>query len=347
MHPLAFLLYPFALLFGGITRLRNFLYDQGVLKSHQSQTPSILVGNLRVGGTGKTPMVEFLIRAFKDERKLATLSRGYGRKTKGLLQALPDSSPSYIGDEPFQIFQKFGNEIKVFVGEDRVQAENVIHQLPERPELLILDDAFQHRSFKAHFSILLSTWDDPFFKDYLMPMGRLRESRKGAKRADVVVISKSPERIETDQKNEIIREVRDYAGLEKPVLFSSIGYGDPVAISEQSQFSKKVILFSGIAQTDILEDYCRKNFEVLNFHKFPDHHDYTEEDLAKLKRESESYPKGELVFLTTEKDGVKVKNLLPNGFLGEIPIFVLPIQVVFSPEDEQKLIDLIQQKVFT
>ena len=345
MHPLAFLLFPFALLFDGITRLRNFLYDRGIFKSYKSQIPSILVGNLRVGGTGKTPMVEYLIRMLKEEQAIATLSRGYGRKSRGFIQAKEGTNSQEIGDEPFQIFQKFQNEIRVFVGEDRSKACQRIESSSNRPDLLILDDAFQHRAFQAHFSILLSTWSHPFYEDYLLPMGRLRESRAGAKRADVVIVTKCPAGLTSSEKEAAIHHVRKYSSRQTPVLFSTIDYGLPHAIGEAVPFSSKVILFSGIANSEALRYYCDRNFDVLDFVEFGDHHEYDEEDMDKLRRLGANYSSDDFVFLCTEKDGVKVKNLLPNGFLGEIPIFVLPIQVMFSTEDEQKLKKLIQQKV--
>lgn len=345
MHWYGFLLYPFALLYNLVTRLRNWFFDQGWFKTTESPIPTILVGNLSVGGTGKTPMVEHLIRLLKEDFKLGTLSRGYGRASKGFFQANQASNPRIIGDEPFQIYKKFGKEIQVFVGEDRVAALQKIKSEKNIPQVIILDDALQHRSVKAHLNILLTTFHQPFFSDHLMPAGRLRESRSGAKRADLVVVTKCPDTISEGLKNEFKDRISQYAGLKTPVLFSQITYGKPYPIEEGSKFSTSIILLSGLASDELLVKFCRNNFDVLEILSFPDHHDYVETDFAKLKKARQNYPDREVVLLTTEKDAAKVKSTAPEGFMGEIPIFVLPILVGFSSEDAQILMQQIQQKV--
>jgi tetraacyldisaccharide 4'-kinase len=344
MHWYSFLLYPFALLYNLVTRLRNWFFDQGWFKTTESPIPAILVGNLNVGGTGKTPMVEYLIRLLKDELKLGTLSRGYGRSSKGFIKATQASNPQLIGDEPFQIYKKFGNEIQVFVGEDRVLALQKIKAEKICPEIIILDDAFQHRSVKAHLNILLTTFQQPFFSDHLLPAGRLRESRSGAKRADLVVVTKCPETFNEGLKNEFKDRVSQYAGLKTPVLFSQITYGKPYPIVEGTKFSTSIILLSGLANDELLVKFCRNNFDVLEILSFPDHHDYSESDIVKLKKARQNFPNREVVILTTEKDAAKVKSTAPEGFMIEIPIFVLPILVGFSSEDAEILMQLIQQK---
>lgn len=346
MHWYAFLLYPFAVLYNLVTRLRNWFFDQGLFKTSESPIPTILVGNLSVGGTGKTPMVEYLIRSLKGDFKLGTLSRGYGRDSKGFLQANQTSNPRDLGDEPFQIYKKFENEIQVFVGEDRVFALKKIKAKIDCPQVMILDDAFQHRSVKSHLNILLTTYQKAFFSDHLLPAGRLRESRSGAKRADLVVVTKCPETITEGLKNEFKDRISQYAGLKSPVLFSQITYGKPYPIiKEGSKFSTSILLLSGLANDELLVRFCRNNFDVLEILSFPDHHDYSEIDFAKLKKARQNYPDREIVILTTEKDAEKVKSAAPEGFLIEIPIFVLPILVEFSPEDAEVLEQQIQQKV--
>lgn len=345
MHWYSFLLYPFALLFNLVTRLRNSFFDQGWLKSTESPIPTILVGNLSVGGTGKTPMVEYLIRSLKDDFKLGTLSRGYGRSSKGFLEANQASNPQILGDEPFQIYKKFGSEIQVFVGEDRVAALQKIKAGKDSPQVMILDDAFQHRSVKAHLNILLTTFQQPFFSDYLLPAGRLRESRSGAKRADLVVVTKCPEEITEGLRNEFKNQISHYAGLKTPVLFSQIFYGKPYPIVEGSKFSTSIILLSGLANDELLVKFSRRNFDVLQILSFPDHHEYSESDFAKLKIARQNYSDKDVVLLTTEKDASKVKSMAPEGFMREIPIFVLPILAGFSSEDEEILMQQIHQKV--
>ncbi len=342
----AFLLYPFALLFGLVTRFRNWFFDIGWLKSSSSPIPCIVVGNLSVGGTGKTPMVEFLIRYLSQEKQVATLSRGYGRKTKGFIKATPKVSPETIGDEPFQIYRKYREHIDVFVGEDRVKSLEKIAIGPDSPEVVILDDAFQHRYVAGDLNILLTTYQKPFYLDYILPMGRLRESRAGAKRADVIIVTKCPEELADPEKIKIKENVSAYRDSAAFVLFSSISYGIPIPLLEAAVFSQEVILLSGLANDQPLIDYVDKKFNLLQVLSYPDHHDYGRSDFEHVRTVFKQHGSQNPVVLTTEKDAVKVKSNAPKGFLEEIPIFVLPIEVVFSATDELALVQLIHQKVF-
>ncbi|WP_296701279.1 tetraacyldisaccharide 4'-kinase [Algoriphagus sp.] len=344
MRPYAFLLYPFAVLYNLITKIRNWFFELGWLKKTNSPIKSILVGNLSVGGTGKTPMVEYLIEKVKSRQKTATLSRGYGRKTKGFHQAKSGVKPSEIGDEPFQIFEKYGEEISVFVGEKRVEALNEIALNFPECELIILDDAFQHRYVQADSSILLTTFDQPFFSDFLLPVGRLRENRNGAKRADLIVVTKCPQGILDTEKKDLIKKIRKYNQL-APILFSSLGYGKPYPIHLESPFTRNVILLSGIANDKQLREYVSENFNLLETLKYPDHHEYVASDFKKIKQLVEKNSSQNPIIITTEKDAVKVKSYSLSGILEEIPIFVLPIQVVFSQEDEQYMESFIEQVI--
>lgn len=346
MRRYAFLLYPFALLYHLVTDLRNWFFDLGWLKSALSPIPSIVVGNLSVGGTGKTPMVEFLIRILRNEKRLATLSRGYGRNTKGFLEANPQVSPKEIGDEPFQIYQKFGKEISVFVGEDRVAALQEIVSKSKVPDLIILDDAFQHRYVNGDLNILLTTYQKPFFSDFLLPMGRLRERRIGAIRADVIIVTKCPEDLNNSEKTSFKSQIASYSRINTPVLFSSISYGEPVSLIDSRTFLPKIILLTGLANDQPLVEYVGMRYELLEVMSYPDHHDYLETDFDKVRAMVKQHASQNPVVLTTEKDAVKVKSNASKGFLEEIPIFVLPIEVSFSPADELALLQLIQQKVF-
>lgn len=344
MRPYAFLLYPFAVVYNLITKVRNWFFDMGWLKTSESPIKSILVGNLSVGGTGKTPMVEYLIKKIKSKQETATLSRGYGRKTTGFLKAKPGILPSEIGDEPFQIFEKFGKDISVFVGENRVEALQKIRSDFPEIEFVILDDAFQHRYVKADLNILLTTFSDPFYYDHLLPMGRLRESRFCAKRADLIVVTKSPTGLSENEKMTLRSEINKY-NSKVPILFSSISYGKPIALNTKNSFSSHVILLSGIANDIQLKKYISENFNLLEVLKFPDHHDYAEADFEKMKQVFLTHSDRKPVIITTEKDAVKVKSNSPAGFLTEIPIFVLPIQVVFSQEDERVIESLIEKVI--
>lgn len=339
-----FLLAPFALIFRIITDIRNWLFDRQILRSFKSPIPTLVVGNLSVGGTGKTPMVEFLIRNLGAELRTASLSRGYGRKTKGFLQASPESSPSEIGDEPLQIYGKFDGKVPVFVGEDRVSALQKIAAISDHLALVILDDAFQHRRLKADFYCLLTPYSAPFSDDFLLPMGRLRESRSGAGRADCVVVTKCPEALSLEQKKQMEAKLRTYLQDATPVFFSKIGYGTPCGMDHQEPFSEAVILLSGLADDRLFVAYCQSKFRVLDRVAFPDHYDYTAAELAQLSGSWEKLRDQKPVLLTTEKDAVKLKSLANQGFLGEIPIFVLPIEAQFDSEDKQMLLSYIREK---
>ncbi len=342
----AFLLYPFALLYGLVTSLRNWFFDRGWLKSRLSPIPCIVVGNLSVGGTGKTPMVEFLIRHLNQERQVATLSRGYGRKTKGFIKASSKTSPEMIGDEPYQIYQKFGEHINVYVGEDRVSSLEKISGDQDFPEVVILDDAFQHRYVTGHLNILLTTFQRPFYSDFILPVGRLRESRAGAKRADLIIVTKCPEELADSEKNRIKGNVSAYSNSAASMLFSSISYGEPFPLVKSAVFSEHIILLTGLANDQPLIDYVGTKFNLLQVLSYPDHHDYDRSDFEHIRTMFKQHGSQNPVVLTTEKDAVKVKSHAPKGFLEEIPIFVLPIEVVFSDADKLTLVQLIHQKVF-
>lgn len=340
----AFLFAPFALMFRGITELRNFLYDRQILQSFKSPIPTLIVGNLSVGGTGKTPMVEFLVENLREEFNLAILSRGYGRKTKGFIQAKGECKSCEIGDEPLQIYLKFGAEIPVFVGEDRVTALGKIAQLIPKTELVILDDAFQHRKLSGDFYCLLTPFDSLFTNDFLLPMGRLRESRNGAKKADFIVVTKCPEKLPYSQKQIIRNELKPYMKPEIPIFFSEIGYGSPYPLDHLEPMREPVVLISGLANDQPFIAYCKSQFKLLDIVTFPDHHHYQPNDLNRLHELGNKHKSESPVLLTTEKDAVKLKSLSNQGFLGEIPIFVLPIEAKFESDDKQMLLSHIRRK---
>jgi tetraacyldisaccharide 4'-kinase len=340
----AFLFAPFALIYWGITVIRNYLFDRQLLKSFKSPTPTLIVGNLSVGGTGKTPMVEFLIKNLTEEFQLAILSRGYGRKTKGFIQANRESKPYEIGDEPLQIYRKFGAEIPVFVGEDRVSAlEKIAHRIP-MTDIVLLDDAFQHRKLKGDFYCLLTPFGSLFTNDFPLPMGRLRESRNGAKRADIIVVTKCPEKLPQAQKQTIRHELKPYIKPETPVFFSEIGYGNPYPLDHPVPMRESVILISGLANDLPFISYCKSRYKLLDVLTFPDHYHYQTSDLNKIFKLGDKHKSESPVLLTTEKDAVKLKSLSNRGFLGEIPIFVLPIEAKFESEDRQMLLSCIREK---
>jgi tetraacyldisaccharide 4'-kinase len=335
------LLYPFSLLYDGITRLRNRMFNLGRKKSVSFEVPVVVVGNLSLGGTGKTPMVEFFVKNFKKEYRVATLSRGYGRKTTGFLMAHKGLSARDLGDEPFQIFQKFGTEVTVAVGEERILAIPQI--LADRPDtnLILLDDAFQHRYVKGDLNILLTTYQTPFFKDKILPLGTLREHPNGAKRADVIIVTKCPEALGHAAKQAYATEIRTYSGPDNLILFAGLKYGLPYPVfSKDESMGSRVILLSGIADNHVLKESINKKYSLLEVLEYPDHHKYQEKDLVHLLSVVKKYKDQLPVVLTTEKDAGKLKDDKFSKYLNEIPIFALPVEINFSPTDAEALLNL-------
>ena len=323
MKGLVFILYPFSVLYDLVTGIRNRLYDTGVRPSARFEVPLVGVGNLSVGGTGKTPMIEYLIRLLGDDFRVATLSRGYGRKTTGMRIATAEESAATIGDEPMQFFRKFGKKAVVAVGEERVMA--IPYILDQHPEvnLILLDDAFQHRRVQPAFQILLTDYANLFVDDYLLPAGRLRESKRGASRADTVVVTKCPPNITDDQLISIESAIRNYS--RKAVFFTKICYGNVLPVTGGTAYKpEKVIMVSGIANPAPMEEYLRRNFALARRFAFPDHHHYAPKDMETIcqaaAREGASV-------ITSEKDLVK----MDVGVFAKhaVPLYYLPIEIEF------------------
>jgi tetraacyldisaccharide 4'-kinase len=324
VQTLRLLLFPFAVLYDAITSIRNSLYNQGYKPVAQFDIPVIGVGNLAIGGTGKTPMVEYLIRLFSPQCKVATLSRGYGRKTRGVRIATDKDDASTIGDEPYQLHKKFDGRIKVTVGEERALAiPYIVDEFPDT-QVIILDDAFQHRKVKATFHVVLSDYHNLFFKDLLLPAGKLRESARGIQRADAIVVTKCPFHLEEEEMMHIERSIRDYA--DKPIFFSAIRYGNPIALDRDDTLSASVILVSGIANHTPLENYVRHRYTLIKHFAFPDHHAYTAEELKMVTKEAK---KAGAMILTTEKDAVKIDTPVFKPVITGVSCFYLPIEAEF------------------
>lgn len=337
-------LFPFAVIYNAVTRLRNHLYTIGHKKSFQFETMIISVGNLNLGGSGKTPMIEYLIRLLKSKYKVAILSRGYGRRTRGLRFVTERESASTVGDEPFQLFQKF-TDITVTVCEDRAFAiPHILQQYPET-DVILMDDAFQHRSVRPQLSILLSEYKKPFYSDHLLPLGRLREARQGASRSDIVVITKCNEEVNDHQCYNIAAKVKNFAG-DKPVFFSSIAYGTPIPVGGHSHsLAEDVIMVSGIANTELFEKYVASKFKIIRHFKFSDHHNYS---LPELKNIVEFYSqqKKPIIILTTEKDMVKMIDVRFKEVIQGFPWFFLPVSTSFLNHgaDFDKLVNHAMEK---
>lgn len=291
--------YPLHLVYKGITSFRNFLFDQGLLKEFHPEVPTIGVGNLTVGGTGKTPMVDYLLDLLSD-RNLGVISRGYGRKTKGFLEIRPSSSAEEVGDEPRMLADKHP-EARFFVSEDRVKGIQRALDLYSDIHTFVFDDVYQHRYLKPDFLILLSDYHRPFYKDHVLPYGRLRESRKGADRADVVIITKCPLDISESEKNGIEKEVRRYST--SPVFFAPYQIQVPQnGKGNQLEKGSKVVLLSAIAENKKFFEQQSKNYEIIKHYAFRDHYKIPPIKIKEILSKHQ-----DVAILTTEKDLVKIR----------------------------------------
>lgn len=328
------ILLPFTLLYTCITDIRNWLYEKGYKKSARFSIPLISVGNLSVGGTGKTPHVEYLTRLLKDQFKVAILSRGYGRQTKGFIRASKGATAAQIGDEPMQFYNKFRDQVCVAVGERRAEAIPKI--LKENPDtqVIILDDAYQHRAVTPSFSILLTDYNKPFYRDLVLPAGRLRERRRGANRADLIIVSKCPDTLTREEATSIKQQIRPYARQEIPVFFTGIRYGKPVGFgSEKKLLSDKVLLVSGLAGTNLLEKKVQEDFVLVHHLAYKDHHTYTSKDVQSIRHAYEKYQARSI--LVTEKDYVKLQDPSFAPLVSTLPFFYLPIEVHFLLDGQE------------
>ena len=318
------ILFPFSILYGFITSIRNFLFDKGILKSYSFNVPVIAVGNLSVGGTGKTPQIEYLIRLLSSKYKVATLSRGYKRKSEGFILADATSNAEILGDEPFQYYEKF-DTIQVAVDADRKNGIEQLLSQNEKPEIILLDDAFQHRKVKAGFYILLTSYGDLYSDDFMLPTGNLRESRSGAQRANIIIVTKCPLTLSLDEQNKIKAKLKLTPNQE--LYFSFIDY-DAAIYSEDKMMKVEAIrnvdtlLLAGIAKpTPFFEHLKSKDEECLTF---PDHHHFTENELVEIQNKSQNK-----IIITTEKDFVRLK----DSILKE-QLFYLPIRSSFISGSE-------------
>lgn len=329
---------PFALLYGFTIGIRNVLYESELVKSTRFSLPVISVGNLSIGGAGKTPHIEYLIRLLSPYINVSTLSRGYKRKTKGFRFVRPADNVLDAGDEPLMYARKHRGVV-VAVGESRAIA--IPQMVARHPSLqtVLLDDAFQHRSIKPALNILLTTWDEPFTRDYLLPSGRLREWRSAYTRADVIIVSKCPPEITEEEKAQMIKEINPQK--HQNIYFSYYQYGYPYNFYNPKQLIKldkelDVILISAIANTSYLLAYLDN--EVLDIHhmNYEDHHLFSDLDIEYINTVFKNRDSKRKLILTTEKDAMRLD--LHRKKLGELnlPIYVLPMQVQFHGEDQER-----------
>ena len=328
------LFWIFSIPFSIVTEIKNFLYNTGVLKSSEFNIPIISIGNLVLGGSGKTPIIEYLVRLLSYNYKVAVLSRGYGRKSTGFILADTNSDASLIGDEPMQYFRKFKNII-VSVDSNRVRGINKLINLNLKPEVVLLDDAFQHRKVKPGMSILLTDFNNLYSEDNIFPLGNLRESIGNANRADIIIVTKCDKNINKDQKGHIIQKLN--IGDNQKIYFSSIKYSKMLYDKESSksiiEFKNiKFSLVTGIADSTYLINYLNDNGYNFNHISFKDHHDFSNSDIIKIDQND--------LIITTEKDYVKLFTKI-TSVLYYLPIeFVIDNEVDFS----KQILDYIQTR---
>lgn len=316
---LKYLLFPFSLIYKGITSLRNLLFELKVLPTFEPNIATIGVGNLTVGGTGKTPIIDYLISVFPNN-KIGIISRGYGRKTKGFLQIDLKSSSKEVGDEPFMLFTK-NQDKSFFVSEDRVEGLKKALSIQPNLDIILFDDVFQHRYLKPKINILLCDYSRPFFEDFLLPTGLLRESKSGAKRADIIIVTKCPEYISETERGLLADNIRKYAKKDTPIYFAVFQSSPPLNIENSILVNNsKVILISGLANNKGFKTGLEQNFEIEKHFEFKDHHDFSKEEIEDNLR---LFPDSN--FVCTEKDFVKIKPLLNPEIL---PFFYISTQKV-------------------
>jgi tetraacyldisaccharide 4'-kinase len=323
------LLLPLALIYGLVIFIRNWLFDKNYLKSSDFNFPLICVGNLSMGGTGKSPMVEYLVELLNKQFRLGTLSRGYKRKTRGYALANQYSTALEIGDEPMQFHSKFPG-IAVASCEERLVG--IPHLLQDVPDLqaIILDDAFQHRSVKAGFNILLTEYSNLYAHDFFLPTGDLRDQWSSAKRAQVIIVTKCPYNISAETKQKIIRDLEPEAS--QKIFFTTIEYGTPYHIlHRQDEWimtpRDEVLLVCGIANPKPLKEYLHAKTHTYYQQDYSDHHIFSIDDLDEIRQKFEAMDAKDKLILTTEKDAVRLLKFTEQ--LASLPMYVLPIRHFF------------------
>lgn len=339
------ILFPIASLYWIALKIRHKLYDWNILPSKQFPMPIICIGNLRFGGTGKTPHTEYLIELLKGSYCTATLSRGYGRKTKGFVLADTTASCETLGDEPLLYFKKH-HGIQVGVDEDRVDGVQHLLQQPTPPEVILLDDAFQHRKIRAGLNLLLTEYEQLYIDDHLVPAGNLRDIKSAARRADCIVVSKSPKDLDA-RGSQAIRERLSIAAQQQ-VFFSYLEYEDlqplnALANITSANKSDSVLVFCGIANPAPLIEHLQKHHAKVELLRFADHHNYSEHDIQNILKRFDDMSGERKIIVTTEKDAMRLTKNTYLCQLESVPLFTAPIRVRFH--EEEKFNEAIEQYV--
>lgn len=335
MQLFEYILYPFSLLYGLGMRFRNLMFDMGILPSARFNKAIISVGNLSMGGTGKTPHIEYLIRLLSPSSFVATLSRGYGRDTKGFIIGSRKSNVNHIGDEPLQLIRKF-DDIKVAVDENRRRGITNLMEKFKELDVILLDDAFQNRYVKPGLSILLTSQNRLYCEDHVVPSGTLREFPKGAKRADIIIVTKTPKIFSPISRRRIYEDLSPRKN--QRVYFSYISYSDPVPLTDPGQFPVKlvsVILLTGIADHSLLQEHIERLCSDIILMRYRDHHAFTSKDIDDIESRFNNIPTQKKVIITTEKDAMRLRTTELSARLKHLPVFYIPISIDFHGKDKE------------
>ena len=343
------LLLPISLLYHIVLIIRRKLYDWRILKSLRFEYPTIGVGNLNLGGTGKTPTVEYLINILRPHYRVATLSRGYGRKTKGFQRADHQSTYETVGDEPLQYFNKF-TDIQVVVDEDRLNGMRKLIRSKNTPDVYLLDDAFQHRRIKVGLNLLLTEYQHLYCDDFLFPAGTLRDVKSAAQRAQIIIVSKSPKTLDENEKQRIIKKLKPKS--HQKVFFSYLEYQPLQPLNEAAkQISTEnvdfVLAFCGIANPKPFIEELRKNYKTIDFLHFADHHAYSKDDVKTIMDHFENLGGGKKIIVTTEKDAARLTNSPYLCQFETAPLLALPIAVRFHEEEKfnEEILNYVRQNI--
>lgn len=342
LKPIRILLFPFSILYGAAVWIRNRLFDRQVLGSSKFALPVICVGNLSVGGTGKSPMVEYLLANFRTSYRLAVLSRGYKRKTRGYVLATDATSSLDIGDEPFLFHRKFP-DVSVAVGEERIVAiPQLLHDRPDT-QLIIMDDAFQHRSVEAGFNIVLTDQNNLYTRDWFLPTGDLRDEKSSARRADVLVVTKCRPDLTKEEAEEIRQELSP--STDQQLFFTAIRYAQPYHLVTRQPLEihdqLEVLLVSGIANPRPLKKYLADHSKAYYEMLYSDHHIFTIDDWKEMVKKFNQLPATDKIILTTEKDAVRLMKFQQE--MKDVPIFALPISVEFLFDEAPQFNNCVSQ----
>lgn len=340
---LRLILFPFCLLYSLIILIRNKFFDWGVLPSVSFDLPVISVGNLSTGGTGKTPHAELIIRLLQPKYKIALVSRGYKRKTSGLVVASPGCTASQIGDEPLQFYKKFPG-LLVVVHEKRRKAIEYIRENYKEINLVIMDDGYQHRYVKPGLNLLLTEYYKPFFNNFILPCGNLREAKSASKRAHALIVTKTPKVFSPLDKRFFLRKLNRYQLTN--IFFSFIRYGDWKPLDKSTppkgeESYRTIFLFTGIANTSAFEEYLRGHSDELIIIKHSDHYQFKEADLFNLKKRFRDTFSGSKAVVVTEKDAMRLQEERLSKIIKHIPVYYVPIEVDLHEDDRLQFIEML------